>query len=90
MTSAVFGRMEMGQCVKEDLGFLGCQNDALDVIDAECSGKRECQVLVSNQKFRKDHPGACRRALNGYLASSHQCVKGIPSLQSRQSHEYKP
>ena len=77
MTSAVFGRMEMGRCVEEDFGFLGCQNDALDIIDAECSGRKECQVLVSKQKFRKSDVGACRRALTGYLAASYQCFHGI-------------
>ena len=76
MTSAVYGRMKIGRCVKKDIGFLGCHNDALDVMDAECSGRRECQILVSNQNFRKNDPGACMNALNGYIAASFRCVKG--------------
>ena len=47
MTSAMYGRMEIGRCVEEDVGYLGCQNDALDVMDAECSGRRECHIIVT-------------------------------------------
>ena len=76
MTSAVFGRMKIGRCVEEDVGYLGCHNDALDVIDAECSGRRECQVLVSKQKFRRSDAGACMKALTGYVTASYRCVAG--------------
>ena len=80
MTSAVFGRMEMGQCVKEDFGFLGCQNDALDVMDAECSGRRECHIIVTINKFRKEIPGACNKAVAGYISAVFTCMKGMKSL----------
>ena len=76
MMSAVYGRMKIGPCVEEDVGYLGCHNDALDVMDEKCSGRRECQILVSNQNFRKNYPGACMNALNGYIAASYRCVEG--------------
>ena len=76
MTSASYGRMQIGRCVEEDLGFLGCQNDALEAVDSECSGKHTCEVQVTKQKFRKNVPGACRKGLSGYAQMSYQCKRG--------------
>ena len=76
MTSAVFGRMKIGRCVDEDLGFLGCQNDALDTMDEACSGKHSCQIQISTQKFRKDVAGSCRRSLAGYATMTYSCQNG--------------
>lgn len=76
MTSAVYGRMQIGRCVVEDLGFLGCQNDALSVLDTECSGRRSCEVQVTKQTFRKEVPGACKAGLSGYAKIAYQCVPG--------------
>ena len=76
MTSAVYGRMAVGRCVAEDLGFLGCQNDALAVMDRECSGKTECSMIVSNIKLRTEEDAACKRDLSGYAQISYSCVTG--------------
>ena len=76
MTSAVYGRMEIGRCVEEDIGFLGCQNDALDTMDEACSGRQACEVLITKQEFRKEVAGACRGALFGYAQISHRCQRG--------------
>ena len=73
---SVYGRMAVGRCVVEDLGFLGCQNDALVVMDRECSGRTECSVFVSNLKLRREQPGACKRDLSGYATMSYKCVTG--------------
>ena len=82
VTSAVFGRMEIGRCVKEDLGFLGCQNDALDTMDEACSGQRSCRTLVIKQEFRKEVQGACRNGLSGYAKITHRCQDGkcVPNV----------
>ena len=79
-TSAVYGRMELGRCVQEDIGFLGCQNDALFAVDTECSGRQNCNVIVSKQNFRKDVPGACKSALSGYAQIDYQCGDGMCTL----------
>ena len=33
MTEALYGRMELGECVKADLGYMGCQKDVLQLTD---------------------------------------------------------
>ena len=76
MTSAVFGRMKLGRCVKRSLGFLGCRNDALAVMDDECSGKRSCRVIVSGRKLHRTDPGACEQELAGYAELAYSCLKG--------------
>ena len=76
VTSAVYGRMELGRCVPEDVGFLGCQNDALSAVDMKCSGRQSCDVIVSNQIFWRDVTGACMSALSGYAQIAYQCLDG--------------
>ena len=76
MKSAVYGQMKIGRCVEEDIGFLGCQNDALDTMDEACSGKKSCKIFVTKQEFRKDVAGACHRSLSGYAQISHHCLRG--------------
>ena len=77
MTSAVYGRMALGRCVEEDYyGSIGCHNDARDVMDVECSGRRECEVLISRRLLRKDTQGSCNSALEGYASLSYTCTPG--------------
>ena len=76
MRSAVYGRMRIGRCVEQDYGHIGCRNDALDVLDAECSGRNECDVLVTIQKFWKDEAGSCLKALAGYIEAEYFCQEG--------------
>ena len=76
MTSAVYGQMAIGRCVEEDYGDLGCHNDARDVMDAECSGRRECEVLITINKFWKDVSGACVKAMAGYVDAEYECMQG--------------
>ncbi len=38
MLSANYGRMRLGQCVKKDLGYVGCFSDVIEVADHLCSG----------------------------------------------------
>ena len=76
MTSAVYGLMKIGRCVEEDYGHMGCHNEAVDVMDAECSVRRQCNVLVSIQNFRKDSPSSCLKVLAGYLQVEYYCQEG--------------
>ena len=76
VTSAVYGRMKLGRCVEEDLGFLGCHNDALSAVDKQCSGRQSCDVVATNKIFRKDVPGACKSGLSGYAKIAYKCRDG--------------
>ena len=73
--SAVFGRMRIGKCVHNDLGYLGCQNDVLRLADRWCSGLTECTVEVSNNELDQANE-ACIADLNSYLDVEYVCVAG--------------
>ncbi|KAK2139458.1 hypothetical protein LSH36_1776g00057, partial [Paralvinella palmiformis] len=45
---ARYGRMNLGRCIKEAYGYLGCQSDVLNLVDRWCSGRQRCQVEVPN------------------------------------------
>ena len=68
--------MEIGRCVKSDIGFLGCQNNALESLDAECAGKSSCILLVSHQRLWTQETDSCPEALMGYLHVEYSCKKG--------------
>lgn len=74
MTSALYGRMKLGRCVKKDVGYLGCQSDVLDLMDARCSGRQSCQVRIPDPDLDQTKP--CLEELKTYLEASYQCVHG--------------
>ena len=78
VTSAQYGRMALGRCVDEDIGHLGCANDALEVMDELCSGTASCEVDVAKQTKRlwRDGDTACPKALMGYLDVEYTCKQG--------------
>ena len=71
---ARFGRMALGRCVKQNLGYLGCEADAIPVLDKYCTGKRKCTVPVPNPYLHVLKP--CPEDTTPYLLSSHYCVPG--------------
>ena len=73
--SALHGRMNIGRCVKRNLGYLGCKNDATDAFDEACSGKNECAVTITND-LRKEVTGACGEAIVGYAEVTYDCLQG--------------
>jgi len=74
ITSAHYGRMEISKCVKESFGFLGCNNDVLQIMDSYCSGRRECSVRILDENFMNIKP--CHDDLKSYLEVKYTCVKG--------------
>ena len=38
MEVARYGRMRLGRCVKNDLGYVGCFSDVIQILDSKCSG----------------------------------------------------
>jgi len=72
MTSAVYGRMRIGRCVKQDYGFIGCSADVLRYADRLCSGRQICQFPVA--ELHGNQP--CPDDLTPYLEASYRCVPG--------------
>ena len=72
--TASYGSMQLGHCLKEDYGHLGCSADVLDHADSECSGKRSCVIKVPNKDM--DHARKCSRDLARYLEITYRCKSG--------------
>jgi len=75
MESARYGRMQLGRCIKYDLGFIGCSADALALADSLCSGRRRCEIALPNEAFDRINP--CLSELKSYLTASYSCVRGL-------------
>ena len=75
MTSAYYGRMRVGRCVKGDYGILGCQHSMLTHLDAKCSGRQNCQLKVPDDVMHESAP--CPSDLTSYLEASYECIEGL-------------
>ena len=73
ITKAVYGRMRLGRCVKENLGYRGCQADVKRIVDMKCSGRKQCTITIPDVDLDKTKP--CSE-LNNYLEASYECRKG--------------
>jgi len=74
VTSALYGRMHISKCVKENFGFIGCSTDVLELVDSQCSGRRECSIRILDENFGNAKP--CHDDLKTYLQVVYRCVKG--------------
>ena len=80
ITRALYGRMHISKCVKENFGFIGCSTDVLELVDAQCSGRRECSIRILDENFGNAKP--CHDDLKTYLQVNYRCVKGEISFIS--------
>ena len=54
MEEAIYGRRHIGKCIEEEEvedvadnpQYLGCHANVLSLLDAKCSGKKQCEVNV--------------------------------------------
>ena len=76
MTQAVFGQMRLGRCITEDLGYVGCHGDVLDLLDAQCSGKKRCSLHVADSSPDMITRSNCRQSLLQYLEADYKCLAG--------------
>ena len=80
MTSALYGRMSIGKCVKRDMGARGCRSDVIDIAHAVCSGRRTCELRVRNPEMdkRMQKEATCANAteLSRYLEADYRCQQG--------------
>lgn len=74
MERAWFGRMEMGRCVTRNFGHVGCFVDVIGQLDGTCSGRRSCEMSVSDQALVRTKP--CPKDFTSYLDAAYTCVKG--------------
>ena len=74
MTSAKYGRMQFGRCMKEDHGSLGCYADVMAHLDRICSGRTSCVLRIPDPALHKTNN--CPNELMPYLQASYTCLKG--------------
>ena len=72
VTSAQYGRMRLGKCVKVNYGSLGCAADVLSEMDRKCSGRHECTFDVDSLHGKQP----CPDDLTPYLEATHECISG--------------
>ena len=73
--SADLGRMESGTCIHGNQ-FIGCQNDALYLVDRWCSGRQECERTFRKRDVQEAIT-ECEDFLEVYIRVQNICVKGI-------------
>ena len=74
LTAARYGRMQPGRCVSRSYGSVGCSADVLGLMDAVCSGRYSCVLLVPDERLREMRP--CPKDFAAYLELSYRCVAG--------------
>jgi len=86
ISSAFYGRMQYGRCIRRDYGYVGCYADVRTLADTRCSGRRSCRISVPDKLFDGTTP--CPEDLKLYLMADYTCVTGnrsfpIPGWLSR-------
>jgi len=79
---AIYGRRRAGRCTKaensdlaEDPRYLGCHADVLGLLNAKCSGKKECELRIPDPDLDQTPP--CVKSLRMFLEVRYTCVDGV-------------
>lgn len=72
---AQLGRMHLGKCVKQSLGYLGCAVEVTRLLDTWCTGLAQCDVSVIDPLLRQLKP--CPDDVTWYLEVKYSCVPGM-------------
>ena len=75
ITHAKYGRMREGRCMTSAYGVVGCSSDVVHLLDALCSGRRQCDINVASLVDEQHQP--CPLDFRSYLELSHKCVAGV-------------
>ena len=78
---AIYGRRQVGRCIEaensdlaEDPRYLGCHADVLGLLDAKCSGKKQCELRIPDPDL--DQATSCVKSLRMFLEVRYTCVEG--------------
>lgn len=72
ITSARYGRRQLGKCIRKDFGYLGCGQEVISQADRICSGRQQCSIDVF-KTFGSLKP--CSE-LESYLEADYDCIPG--------------
>lgn len=78
---AIYGRRQIGRCIEaensdlaKDPRYLGCYADVLSLLDAKCSGKKECEVRIPDPDLEAET--SCVKSLKMFLEVRYICAEG--------------
>jgi len=78
---AIYGRRQVGRCIEaensdlaKDPRYLGCYDDVLHLLDAECSGKKTCELRITDPVL--DQATSCDKSLRMFLEVRYRCIEG--------------
>ena len=78
---AIYGRRQVGRCIEaensdlaKDPRYLGCYADVLGLLDAECSGKKQCELRIPDPNL--EEATSCVKSLKMFLEVRYTCVEG--------------
>jgi len=73
--SALYGRMKARRCITSDYAnALGCYSDVTAHVDALCSGRQNCSLLVATMDSVAQ---PCAKDFKSYLEAAYDCVPGF-------------
>ena len=91
---AIYGRRQIGRCIEaensdlaKDPRYLGCYADVLGLLDAKCSGKKECELRIPDPDL--DQATSCVKSLRMFLEIRYTCVEGAYGLRQNRYHYSK-
>ncbi len=76
ITEAFLGRLQLGRCIPEDSGHLGCFTSLYTAMSRQCSGRHECEVRVADLSASSSTATSCPPDLEMYLHVSYECSEG--------------
>ena len=56
VTSAFYGRMQLGRCVCKDLGYVGCSEDVTETLNSRCTGQQLCEISIPDAGLENTSP----------------------------------
>ena len=81
INKAIYGRRRVGKCIKDteaalssDPRYIGCSADVLNILNAKCSGRKQCEIRIPDADL--EHTEPCLPGLKMYLEVSYTCVEG--------------
>jgi len=81
MNRAIYGRRRVGKCLGteeantfQDPRYFGCSEDVLHIVDAKCSGRKQCEISIPDPDL--DGTAPCLPGLKMFLEVSYACVEG--------------
>ena len=64
-------------CISDNLGYIGCNEDVINIVDGACSGKQHCEFPVWTNLDEREDFTPCLQGLKMYLDVAYACVSGM-------------